>query len=438
MLDKISAKAFPVEGFRRCVPIKVPRGPRCRSAAGLGSGIVWDMENWHLARGFRSAGIHSGLRPDPARLDLALIASDRPAAAAGVFTQNRVCAAPVQVCRERLPSPSARGIVICSGNANACTGAQGLDDARRMTALAGAALDVPAEQVLVCSTGVIGRRLPMDVIGSGIAHAVRELTEASTALERAARAILTTDTRIKVSTRSVAQGEGEVRVTGFAKGAAMIGPNMATMLAFVLTDAAVLPTDLAELARVASACTFNCVRVEGHTSTNDSLILMANGSGPPLQGAGLDRFAEAATAVCADLARAIAADAEGATHLVTIEVEGLRTDAEARAVARAVADSALVKTAIFGADPNWGRIVSAAGYSGVAFEEADLSLWLGATPLYRNGTPLPFDAASVSACMRSQRELTIRLVFTLGTRRCTFYTCDLTYDYVRLNADYTT
>jgi glutamate N-acetyltransferase/amino-acid N-acetyltransferase len=210
------------------------------------------------------------------------------------------------------------------------------------------------------------------------------------------------------------------------------------MLAFVLTDAAIAPADLAALARSAADRSFNCVRVEGHTSTNDSLIFMANGAGPPLGGDDLSRFGEAATAVCAELARAIAADAEGASHLVTLEVEGTRTDADARAVARAVADSALVKTAIFGADPNWGRIVSAAGYAGVEFDETQLSLWLGETLLYRDGTPLPFDPAAVSAFMRSNRELTMRLIFTLGVGRCTFYTCDLTYDYVRLNADYTT
>jgi glutamate N-acetyltransferase / amino-acid N-acetyltransferase len=396
------------------------------------------METWHLARGFRYAGVHSGIRPDPERLDLALIVSDRPAAAAGVFTQNRVCAAPVHICRERLPTAQARGIVVCSGNANACTGQQGLDDARRMTELAGAALAVPAEQMLVCSTGVIGRLLPMDVIAPGIALSARELAGGSIALERAARAILTTDTRIKVSTRTVATDEGDVQLTGFAKGAAMIGPNMATMLAFVLSDAAVASADLQALARSAADRSFNCVRVEGHTSTNDSLIFLANGTGAPLRGTGLARFSEAATAVCADLARAIAADAEGASHLVTIEVEGTRTDADARTIARAVADSALVKTAIFGADPNWGRIVSAAGYAGVEFDESQLSLWLGDTLLYRAGTPLPFDPALVSAFMRDHRDLTMRLVFTLGSGRCTFYTCDLTYEYVRLNADYTT
>jgi glutamate N-acetyltransferase/amino-acid N-acetyltransferase len=396
------------------------------------------MENWHLAHGFRYAGVHCGIRPDPDRLDLALIASDRPAAAAGVFTQNRVCAAPVQVCRERLPSQQVRGIVVCSGNANACTGAQGLADARRMTDLAGAALGVPAAQMLVCSTGVIGRTLPMDVIAPGIARAGQELAEDQAALERSARAILTTDTRIKVSTRLVALDDREVRITGFAKGAAMIGPNMATMLAFVLTDAPLTPYDLEAIVVAAADRTFNCVRVEGHTSTNDSLIFLANGGWPCLQGADRKRVADEATAVCADLARAIAADAEGATHLVTVKIEGTRTDAEARAVARAVADSALVKTAIFGADPNWGRIVSAAGYSGVDFAEADLSLWLGDTLLYRNGVPVPFDAAAASEFMRSTRELTMRLVFTLGSGRCTIYTCDLTYDYVRLNAEYTT
>jgi glutamate N-acetyltransferase/amino-acid N-acetyltransferase len=396
------------------------------------------MEIWHLARGFRYAGVHSGLRPDPHRLDLALIASDRPAAAAGVFTQNRVCAAPVHVCRERLPTAQARGIVICSGNANACTGPQGLVDARRMTELAGAAVGASADQMLVCSTGVIGRPMPMNVIEPGITLAGRELAEGSAALERAARAILTTDTRIKVSTRAVVLDDGDALVTGFAKGAAMIGPNMATMLAFVLTDAAVDRAILTELARNAADHTFNCISVEGHTSTNDSLIFLANGTGPSLAGDALARFSTAATAVCADLARAIAADAEGASHLVTIEVEGTRTDAEARAIAKIVADSALVKTAIFGADPNWGRIVSAAGYAGVRFDESDLSLWLGDTLLYRQGTPMAFDAAAVSTFMRSQRELTLRLVFTLGPGRCRFYTCDLTYDYVRLNAEYTT
>jgi glutamate N-acetyltransferase/amino-acid N-acetyltransferase len=218
----------------------------------------------------------------------------------------------------------------------------------------------------------------------------------------------------------------------------MIGPNMATMLAFVLSDAALAPSDLHALARRAADASFNRVSVEGHTSTNDTLLLFANGAGMPLRGEGLARFEAAAAAVCADLARAIAADAEGASHLVTVEVEGLRDDDEARRVAKAVADSALVKTAIFGADPNWGRIVSAAGYAGVAFEEEQLSLWVGDMLLYHEGTPQPFDAATASAFLKNNREVSLRLRFTLGAGRCTFWTCDLTYEYVKLNADYTT
>lgn len=394
--------------------------------------------DWHLAKNYRYAGVHCGLRPDPERRDLALVVSDVPAVAAGVFTQNRVAAAPVQVCRERLPARGARGVVVCSGNANACTGDQGLADARRMADLAAECVGCGAAEMLVCSTGVIGRLLPMPVIEAGIRTAAGRLAGGAAALDDAAHAILTTDTRIKVSTRLLEVDGREVRLTGFAKGAAMIGPNMATMLAFVLTDAPIAVGHLAGLAPRAAAETFNCTTVEGHTSTNDSLLLFANGSGPPLQGEALDRFDRAATAVCADLARAIAADAEGAAHLITIDVEGLRDVGEARRVARAVAESPLVKTAVFGADPNWGRVVSAAGYAGVAFAEKDLSLWLGDFLLYQAGTPQPFDAAAASAYLKNHRDVHMRLRFTLGTARCTFWTCDLTYEYVRLNADYTT
>src|SRR5262245_5785308 len=397
------------------------------------------METWHLARGFRFAGVACGIRPNDAdRLDLALVMSDAPAAAAGAFTQNRVVAAPVKLCRERLPQAAARGIVVCSGNANACTGQRGFDDAQRMAALSAERIGCRAEEVLVASTGVIGRHLPMTNVERGIDAAAAKLAGDATSLERAARAILTTDTRIKVSTRVLSLGGHEVRVTGFAKGAAMIGPNMATLLAFVLTDAPVAMGDLAALAPRAADQTFNGISVEGHTSTNDTLLFLANGQGAKLAGRDLAAFNEAATAVCGDLARAIAGDAEGASHFVTIDVEGLRTEDEARRVAKTVADSALVKTALFGADPNWGRIVSAAGNAGVVFDEPQCSLWLGDVLLYDKGVPQPFDAAQVSASMKSQRGLRLRLIFTLGAARCTFYTCDLTYDYVRINAEYTT
>jgi glutamate N-acetyltransferase/amino-acid N-acetyltransferase len=396
------------------------------------------MTEWHLARGYRYAGVHCGLRPDPNRRDLALVVSDTPAAAAGVFTQNRVAAAPVRVCRERLPAAAARGVVICSGNANACTGARGIADAERMAAVAAEAVPCRPEQILVCSTGVIGQHLAMPCLEKGIRAAAGELRGTAEAFGNAARAILTTDTTIKVSTRALGLQGSEVRITGFAKGAAMIGPNMATLLAFVMTDASVSPDALTRLARQAADQTFNCVSVEGHTSTNDTLLLFANGGGRRLEGEALAGYGQAVTAVCADLARAMASDAEGAAHFVTIRVEGLRNDAEARCVAKAVANSALVKTAIFGGDPNWGRIVSAAGYAGVNFEEEQLSLWLGDMLLYRDGSPQAFDAAAATAYLKKNRDIDLRLVFRLGQACRTFWTCDLTYDYIRLNAEYTT
>jgi glutamate N-acetyltransferase/amino-acid N-acetyltransferase len=403
------------------------------------------MITWHLAKGFRFAGVHCGIRPDPDRRDLALAVSDGPASAAGVFTRNRVRAAPVRVCQERLPAADVRGVVVCSGNANACTGPRGLEDARAMTALAARGVGCRPEQMLVCSTGVIGRPLPMPQVEAGIRSAAAQLADTPAALDGLAHAILTTDTRIKVATRELDLDGVTVRLTGVAKGAAMIGPNMATMLAFVFSDATVTPADLHTLARRAADQTFNCISVEGHTSTNDTLLLLANGAssaGRPgaasLQGEALARFGSATTEVCGELARAIAGDAEGATHLITLDVEGLRDDREAFRVAKAVADSPLVKTAIHGADPNWGRIVSAAGYAGVDFEEEQLSLWLGDLLLYHAGVPQPFDADTASAYLKRERHVHLRLRFTLGPGRCTFWTCDLTAEYVRLNAEYTT
>ena len=389
----------------------------------------------NLPTGYLFAGVHSGLRAtEPGRLDLALVVSERPAAAAGVFTLNRVAAAPVRLCQERLPRGDARGFVVCSGNANACTGDQGMADARRMAELAAQYVGGTAEQMLVCSTGVIGRLMPMATMEAGIPAAAKVLSPSISSFEEAAKAILTTDTRIKTSSRRA----GPHAVAGFAKGAAMIGPNMATMLGFVITDAAVRPADLHAMLKAAVAETFNCISVEGHMSTNDTVLLLANGAGEPLAGAALADFAETVRAVCSDLSRAIAADAEGANHLVIIDVEGTRTNAEAKQVAKTIAESALVKTAIFGADPNWGRFVSAAGYSGVVFEESELTLWLGETELYRAGTPLPFDAAAASAYLKHNREVHLKLTFTLGEGKCRFFTCDLTTEYVTLNADYTT
>jgi glutamate N-acetyltransferase/amino-acid N-acetyltransferase len=235
-------------------------------------------------------------------------------------------------------------------------------------------------------------------------------------------------------------GGSDVTLLGLAKGAAMIGPRMATMLAFLLTDARAGAADLQAILSEVVDASFNCISVEGHTSTNDTVLLLASGaaSAGRLRGPDLANFAALVREACISLARMIPADGEGATHLITIDVEGCRVREQARAIARAVADSPLIKTAIAGADPNWGRIVSAAGYAGVAFEEHELSLWLDGVPLYIEGAPVDFDAAAVSARIQSQRETSLRLRLTHGAASVRFWTCDLTAEYVRLNADYTT
>ena len=275
-----------------------------------------------------------------------------------------------------------------------------------MADVAAAAVGCRPEQMLVASTGVIGRPLPIDAIAAGIPRAAAALTPAVNGLNAVAHAICTTDTRIKVASRSLDLGRDEVRITGFAKGAAMIGPNLATMLAFVLTDAAVGAAALCKPCwRRRPDESFNCISVEGHTSTNDTLLLLANGSGPPLTGDDLHRFEGAVAERLHRPRPSHRRRRRGREPPGTIEVEGLPSDADARRVAKAVADSPLVKTAVFGADPNWGRIVSAAGYAGVPFEERDVSLWLGDLPLYRDGTPLPFDAATASGYLKQNREV---------------------------------
>jgi glutamate N-acetyltransferase/amino-acid N-acetyltransferase len=296
------------------------------------------------------------------------------------------------------------------------------------------------DAVLVCSTGVIGERLPMQTIELGILKATQNLASDPESLQLAARGIMTTDTVPKIAGRSVELDGRAIRIVGIAKGAAMIGPNMATMLAFVLTDAAVEPAKLQGALQVAVDRSFNMISVEGHTSTNDTVLALANGAagGSTLAGASLESFARLLTEVCTELAQAIVRDAEGAKHFVTIDVEGLRSPAEARQVAKAIAESALVKTAIYGADPNWGRFVSAAGYCGVEFEEKDLSLWLDERLLYDHGSPVKFDAEAASERLRKENTAHLRLKFELGTAGCQFWTCDLTEEYVKLNADYHT
>ena len=393
-----------------------------------------------LPKGFTASGVYCGVKEDTSKLDLSLLASDRDAVGVGVYTQNLVQAAPVVLDRERTPGESFRAVVVNSGVANACTGAQGKQDAENMATLTGEALSVDPAGVLVMSTGVIGEHLPMDKIASGITAAAEGLGDCEESLEASARGIMTTDTVTKVRTRTVEIGGRTVTVTGVAKGAAMIGPNMATMLATVLTDAPVAAADAQAALSDAVVESFNCISVDGHTSTNDTVLLLANGAagGEPLAGKDLDAFRATLLEVCEDLAIAIPADGEGATHLVTVEVHGAATRDDAIRIGKTVADSPLVKTAIAGADPNWGRIVSAAGYAGVPFDPEHVALLINGLLVYEKGTPVPFDEAVVSESIRSQRDTLLVLILGEGKSSARFWTTDLTAEYVRLNADYRT
>ncbi len=390
--------------------------------------------------GFRLAGIYSGVKRNTSKLDLSLVVSDRPCVAAGVYTQNKVFAAPVALDRARTPADNIRAVVINSGNANACTGDRGMQDAEAMARAAAATCDVPEVQALVLSTGIIGAFLPVDKILPGIDQAAKALATGEEALVNAARGMLTTDTTHKIASRRIRVDGREITIAGMAKGAAMIGPNMATMLGLILTDAPLEMSVAQQMLSEVADESFNCISVDGHMSTNDTVLLLANGAvgGEPLSGAGLKAFREALVTTCSELARAIPADGEGATHLITLEVTGCATAAAARQIARTVANSPLVKTAVAGADPNWGRIVSAAGYAEIEFDPAGVDLHVNDFKLYERGAPVEFDAAVVSASIRGNRDTHIVLSFSEGTASSRFWTTDLTAEYVRLNADYHT
>jgi glutamate N-acetyltransferase/amino-acid N-acetyltransferase len=392
-----------------------------------------------LPIGYRAAGISCGLKRS-AKLDLSLIVSDRPAVGVGVYTKNLVCAAPVKIDRERTPSESIRVVAINSGVANACTGDQGDEDARQMAAWAAESCGAEPEQALVMSTGVIGTMLPMEKIQAGIRAAAAQIGDDPQSLENAARGIMTTDTVPKIRGREVTIGGITTRVTGIAKGAAMIGPNMSTMLSVVMTDAALRVPDAQAALVDAVDESFHCISVDGHMSTNDTVILLANGStgGPVLQGKALDDFRTTLFEVCEDLAQAIPADGEGATHLVTVEVHGCRSRQDALKISKTIADSPLVKTAIAGADPNWGRIVSAAGYAGVPFDPSKVTLHLNGLLLYERGAPVDFDADAAAKSIADDRDTSIVLLLEEGRASARFWTTDLTAEYVRLNADYHT
>ena len=392
-----------------------------------------------VPKGFRLAGATGGIKRS-GKADVALVVSEHPAVAAGVYTKNLVCAAPVTLNRQRAPGQNIRAVVINSGNANACTGERGLRDAHEMARLAATTCGAAAEQALVMSTGIIGAFLPMEKVAAGVHAAAKQLSSDEESLVAAARAIMTTDTRHKIAGRQLELSGRTIHIAGMAKGAAMIGPNMATMLGLILTDAPLEATAAQRALSNIADETFNCISVDGHMSTNDTVLLLANGAagGSPLGGLELSQFEAAFLDVCTDLAKAIPADGEGATHLISIEVTGCASRGAARQIAASVANSPLVKTAIAGGDPNWGRIVSAAGYAGVPFEPSGVDLDVNGFPLYRQGAPVDFDEHQVSASIRDSRDTHVLLNFSEGSSQIRFWTTDLTAEYVRLNADYHT
>jgi glutamate N-acetyltransferase/amino-acid N-acetyltransferase len=393
--------------------------------------------------GFEAAGVACGLK-ESGRPDLALLFSDTGCATAGLFTQSQVAAAPVQLDRETLARNRAtiRGVVANAGNANACTGPAGLAAARQMQRQAAEALGCRPDQILVLSTGVIGVPLPVDKVARGITAAAAELSPEGGAAF--AQAIMTTDTRPKRLAIQVELPGGAVTIGGVAKGAGMIHPNMATMLAVITSDARIAPERLPALLRAAADQSFNRISVDGDSSTNDTLLLLANGaSGVAVEdGPATAAFAAGLNELCATLAREIVLDGEGASRFVAIRVGGAATPAAAHAVANTIATSPLVKTALAGGDPNWGRILAAAGRAGVALDPECLALHVanpGRPPLQlvAGGAAVAY-AESEAAAIFAGSEIDIHLDLGQGRAETTVWTCDLTHDYVAINADYRT
>ena len=393
-----------------------------------------------IPTGFKWGAVHCGIKHDPDSADYVLVQCCPGTVASGVYTRNRVFAAPVAWDRARTPAEDLRAVVVNSGNANACTGDQGWQDVQAMAASAAEATGAVPDQVLVMSTGIIGEFLPMDRVLPAAAAAVASQGTDGNAFMAAARGILTTDQGPKVASRSLQLGDRSIQLCGMAKGAGMIGPNMATMLALVMTDAVLTPADAQEALGQAVDESFNCISVEGHTSTNDTVLLLASGTSgeAPLAGSDREQFDAALGELCVALARQIPADGEGASHLIRIDVEGAASREDARQIAQTVANSNLVKAGVAGADPNWGRIISAVGYAGVDLDPERVRVAINGVDLYRDGAPVPFDVSEVSASIAASVETSIVVGLEAGTAAARFWTSDLTADYVRFNSEFHT
>ena len=398
------------------------------------------------AKGFSAAGVWCGVKANssPEKKDLALIYSEVPCEAAGIFTKNRVKAAPVLLDMEKLAGGRAQAVAANSKNANACA-PEGMENAKRMAAAAAAALGIAEELVVVSSTGVIGQRLNIEAIEKGLPEAAKALSASAQGSDDAANAIMTTDTVKKEFAVETELGGVTVRLGGIAKGSGMIHPNMGTMLCYITTDCAVSAPLLKKALLTANAVSFNRISVDGDTSTNDSCILLANGlSGNAAiteEGPDYAAFLEALTALCTDLARSMAADGEGAKHLITCAIKGAKTVEQAEIIGKSVIGSSLTKAAIFGCDANWGRVLAAMGYSGEDFDPEAVDIAFasaaGRVEVCKNGRGLVFDE-ELAKTVLTEKEVVIDVTMREGEAEATCWGCDLTYDYVRINGDYRT
>ena len=392
--------------------------------------IKKDTQGVTYAKGFKAAGVKAGIKKS-GNLDVAVIYTETPAAIAGTFTQNKVAAAPVYVSKETVATGSARAIVANAGCANACTGKQGMDDAYKTREIAAKELDINADDVIVGSTGVIGVTLPMDKLEKGIKDAVADLSE--TGSINAANAIITTDTHCKTMTVKFDIGDAEVHMGAIAKGSGMIRPNMATMLCYITTD---LDIEQSLLQKALSTCvekSFNMISVDGDMSTNDTVVVLANGLAGNKkiteENADYDIFCSNLMALCVELAKEIAADGEGASKFLTINVKGAKSFADAKTVGMAVANSPLVKTAFFGEDPNWGRVICAVGYSGADMVPEKTVVKFGGITIFDCGVGAQYDSEALVKVMR-ENDIVIDIELNLGDSDATVWTCDLSYEYV--------
>ena len=389
-------------------------------------------------QGFKAAGVKAGIKKS-GNLDVAVIYTEREAAVAGVFTQNSVAAAPVFASKKVVATGTAHAIAANAGCANACTGVQGEKDARAMQEITAAALGCTPEDVLVASTGVIGVNLPMDKMEVGLKAAVAALSADGSA--NAGNAIITTDTYSKSCATEVTLGGKQVRFGAIAKGSGMIQPNMATMLAFITTDAAIdgklLQKALSEVVEIS----FNMISIDGDMSTNDMAVVLANGAAGnakiTAEGADYEVFKATLAEICKGLSQRIASDGEGATKFLTVHVTGTKSFADAKTIAMSVAKSPLVKTAFFGEDPNWGRVICAVGYAGVPMNPETTVVKFGGIPVYAHGVGADYDEAALKKVM-GEHDIVVDIDMGMGTQEATVWTCDFSYEYVKINGEYHT